>query len=206
MTVTIPEQSYISDLILFHMGSLLNQKMYTEIDADDAARAMLIKSGPRQQDPVSVGLFLFENELETPRQWAHAQDVLLSQGLSRGISGIDGARIAGFPVARQTIGPPPSWEFQRAFTILQEVWLERVSDVERTEENLQRLSGIVAGRVRRTLKDGGLGIGTGQSISDDFGEFTVDGPFFGQEWAVRQVGKQMFTTRYLQVWYRTSES
>jgi hypothetical protein len=206
LAVTVPNQWYITDLIAYHMATLFNQKMYVDIDAEDAARAMLIKTGPRQQDPVAVGIFIYENELESPGSWPHAQDTLLSVGLSRGASGMEGVRITGQPVARQTIGMPSSWEYQRAFTILQEVWLEKVPDVERTEANLQRLSGIVAGRVRRTLKDGGLGLGTGQSLIDDFGEMTIDGPFFGEEKLVRQVGKQLFTMRYLQIWYRTSES
>lgn len=203
---TIPAERYISEMILTSAVTWLTQKLATEIDDADAAKAQLVKIGPRQQDPVSVGLFLFENDLEDPKNWPHAQDVLLSVGTGRRTSGLQGARISGQLVARQTIGDDFSWEYQRAITILQEVWLDKVSGVSQTEENLTVLSGIVAGRVRRALKDGGFHFGTGQSLVDDYGELTVDGPFFGEEYAVRQVGKQMFTSRYLRVWYRTSES
>ena len=51
----------------------------------------------------------------------------------------------------------------------------------------------------------GLTIGTGNLVADNYGEAVVDGPFFGSEYAQRQVGKQMFTARYLRFWYRTTE-
>ena len=187
-----------------YLETWLRQKLGTEKDADDAAKVQLVKIGPRQQDPVSVGLFLYENDLKDPDDWAHGQDLFIGTATTR-TTGISKARISALPIGRQTIGSDPEWLNQRSFTMLQEVWLDKVPGVDRTEDNLALLSQVVGGRVRQCLKQGGIHLGTGVTVSDDFGERVVDGPFFGNEYAQRQVGKQLFTARYLRFWYRTSE-
>ena len=202
---TIPNEWYITGYVLSYLVTWLEQKLGTEVDDSNAAKVKLVKIGPRQQDPVAVGLFLYENDLADPEKWPHGQDILIGTGSSQRMTGIEGAQIRRLPVGRQTIGSEPEWSNQRCFTVLQEVWLDKVPGLERTEENLALLSQAVAGRVRQCLKDGGLTLGTGNIVADNFGEYITEGPFFGSEYLKRQVGKQLFTSRYLQFWYRTSE-
>lgn len=204
---TIPTSRYITSKIMAAILSWLTLKLQTEISTDDACRAINLEYGPRQQDPKGVCIQIFENNLSDPDRWPHAMDPLLAMTSQQRTSGVSLGRITGrLQVARETVGENPERIGQRSFTIKQEVWMDRIAGIERTEENLLLLSGIVAGRVRRALKDGGPGFGTGQPLVDDFGEMTVDGPFFGNEWVIRQVGKAGFQERLLQVWYRTIES
>lgn len=204
----VPDQWYITERISTSMKELLWQDLNIAIPDLDAAQLDAVSRGPLQDDPQGVYIEIFENDLIRPIEWAHGPDALMSAPPGR-VMTFPGGRIGGhMPHARETVGGDArSFEYQRAVTLRLSVWLDQMPLVIASGQErfvLDRLSGVVAGRTRVSLMDGGPGIGGGQSIEDSFGEYVVYGPFFGKEWIERQTGESHISSRYIQVWYRTT--
>lgn len=203
-------QRYITSLIMDAIYDLLWYFMHDQTPESDPARLTSFKVGPQQEKPYSVTMMIYESDLVSPEGWAHTPDRLLtSLPGETDLSAPGGARIRGsrIPPARGSIGGT-DYGYQRAFTLQTEFWmrLAGVSSTTKQEgrELLDRYSGIAAGRARWLLEEAGIFIGRDTTIVDSFTEYVNGGPFFGNEWVLKQPGEARYTQRMTQFWYRTA--
>lgn len=197
----LPAQEGIVYVALKQLASWIEQKLKTEVDADDAARLDWVVIGPMQDDPQGINIELFENDLIDPKMWRHAMDPIITRGATRGVARVTGVR----PAPRETVSAR-SIVYQRSFTARMQVWIDNIADFTIPDgserDYLLHLASVVEGRLWQALQAGGSSIGAGQLI-DDFGEGLIDGPFLGDTWAVRQIGESHISDRFLQFWYRS---
>jgi len=188
MAKYLPAEQGIVDVIEDRLVALLTQKLKTEVDADDTARVDLVHVGPREFAPAAVIVLIYENDLANAESWKHQPEV----HRRRAFSGEGGSQ--------EYVGG--GFLYQRAFTAEIQVWGREV-ELEVVPRDIGHIVNVVAGRVYQALKDGGETIGTLNLVEDDFTEAVYAGPFFHDEWAVRQEGQALNSQKKIQFYYRT---
>ena len=197
MAQALPTEQGIADKILNAIVDLLTEKLKTDIDADDASRLVTIKVGPRQDDPDSVVILLDENDPDDPSAWSHGPMRITSEGM--GFAGNDALR----PRGMEFIG---GGSFTRiALSLSIEVWGDELDFiVER--RNVGQLASILENRARIALKEAGSKIGTGATISDDFGVSVQRGPFWGTYWTDQPEGEAFIVRKRIRLYYICTEN
>jgi len=179
----IPADYGSEDLALDALVDLLADKCQDEVATGDLSRAVKIKAGYLQESPGAVNILIYENDPDDPKTNPNRP-----------------VRIQG---SRALIGGGS--HYSRAF--LMEVLVHGQSmPTSITREESRRIASIVVRRAMRALTQAGPKMGQDNTITDNFGESFVDGPFFGRSWADNNEGESLIIRKYIQFWYRTSWS
>jgi len=201
----MPSEEGVVDKILSALVSLAETKLRDDIDSDDISRAVMIKVGPRQDDPEPVVVLFHENDPYSPDQWTHFP---VRYARNRPVGGLVGAHDG----ARLRFRPQSGYEqigggsrYGRAFSAEIEVWGDYISGVDMTRERVRHVASVVENRLRKALHDAGPKIGTGDIIRGDFGEYVLQGPYFGESWVDQEEGEAMIVRKVVRFYYLTVE-
>jgi len=205
----VPIDVGVTDKILNAMQDLLTLKCQTEVGINDASRIGTIKVGLLQDQPTGVVVLLHENDPDDPKQWphrplrwqAHRVNELGASLVGDIYDGL-GSQI-GTPTGYQLVGGGS--QMQYSFTIQIEVW-GRFQDVDVDRSDVGHIAAVVENRVKLTLHEAGPQIGTGQLISDDFGESVVLGPNWGVSWVEQGEGESLIFRKFLRLFYVATQS
>jgi len=176
----MPTEEGVVDKILSALVSLAETKLRDDIDSDDISRAVMIKVGPRQDDPEPVVVLFHENDPYNPDQWTHFP---VRYERNRPVGGLVGAHDA----ARLRFRPQSGYEQNM------------------TRERVRHVASVVENRLRKALHDAGPKIGTGDIIRGDFGEYVLQGPYFGESWVDQEEGEAMIVRKVVRFYYLTVE-
>jgi len=196
VTIYLPIELGVTDLIITAIVDLLTTRLQYEIDENDASRAALVKTGPRQANPESVAVMVHENDPDDPAAWPHKP--LYNTGGGR----VSESRLRS-PGGTTLIGGGS--QYSRAFTIEIEVFGNYISDLDVTRAVCIRVAGIVENRVVSALLTEGAYIGTGNAITDTFGETVIQGPVIASTWTDPEAGEALIVRKFLRIWYHTSK-
>ena len=202
MTVSLPYEQGIADMIMDAMVGLLTLKLKTEIPLTDASRLVVIKTGPRQDDPDGVVVLVHENDPDSPKQWPHRPVRYKTPRKTGGFIGgpFDEVQselrtLSGY----ELVGGGSQMAY--AFTVEFEVWGDELADVSAERYDVRHLASMVENRIRKSLQDAGPKVGTGKLVADSFGNTTQRGPFFGDSWVDQEAGEALIGRRYIQLYY-----
>jgi len=202
MTVTMPMEQGIIDMIMDAIVALLTLKLRTEVSATDASRLDVAGVGPKQDDPAGVDIRIHENALDSPESWPHKPVRYKTPRKMGGFIGSpyedlenDLRTLSGF----ELVGGGGQMAF--AFTAELEVRGEEIADIDPERRDVGQLIGVVAMRLRRALQAAGAKIGTGDLITDDFGNTTQRGPFFGRAWIDYPEGEGLMARMMIRFYY-----
>jgi hypothetical protein len=183
--------------------ALLTLKLKTEIGAADASRLEEAGVGPKQDDPAGVDIRIHENSLDSPESWPHRP---VRYRTPRPMGGFIGSseyegmqRELRTMTGYELVGGGGQMAF--AFTAELEVRGEEIADIKPGRRDVGQLMGIVSMRLRKALQDAGPKIGTGDLISDDFGNVTQRGPFFGRAWIDYPEGEGLMARMMIRFYY-----
>ena len=210
MTQALPSELGICDRVLDALCDLITDKMQTQYPATEATRVASIKVGPQQDDPRSVLILLHENDPENPSAWPHRPQPYREMGDS---GQLIGTRIGGSPFGeqrplRQQAGYQMvggSSRMARAFSADIEVWGNEFT-VALTRRQIGQIASIVENRLIKTLNEAGPKIGTGDMITDDFGESVQLGPFWGDGWTDQEEGEALIARKRVSFYYVTIQA
>jgi hypothetical protein len=202
----IPDQTSIVDVIVSAIKDLLTVKLIDEVHEYDATRAVLIKAGPRQDDPESVTIMIHENHPDSPDQWPHAPKTFRSIHDSGGMVGDKYTEVERLRVTAGRVMMGGGSQYTRAFTIEIEIFGMYVPDLDVDRDMVRQIAALVENRATKALLEAGPKIGTNALIRDSFGEYVVEGPFLGNSWTDPEQGESLIVRKYIQIWYRTSKS
>jgi len=208
---TLPVEQGVVDIIMDAMVDLFTLKLQTEIDKNDASRLTEIKVGPLQDDPTGIVVLIHENDPEDPRQWPHyplryrelqPSGTLIGQTTARGESEQTQLRHS---THFQMVGGGS--RMARCFTIALEVWGDEIlTDTPLERRDAGHLAAVIENRIIKTLLDAGPKIGTGNLITDSFGESVMMGPYLGDCWTNQEEGEALIVRKYIRVYYVTTQS
>ncbi len=201
----IPLETSIVDEIVTAIGNLLTEKLITDVSEYDVTRAVVIKAGPRQDDPESITVLIHENDPDNPSQWAHSPKSFRTPRPSGGLTSNRYTDMEQIRVSSGRVKMGGGSLYTRAFTLEIEVFGMYVVGVDIDRETTRRIAAIVENRATQALLEAGRRIGTGTLIRDSFNEYVVDGPFLGDSWTDPEQGESLIVRKYIQFWYMTSK-
>jgi len=207
VTVTLPTEQGIADIIMDNVVALLTEKLQTDIDETDASRLRLIKVGPKQDDPEGVDIMIHENNPDSPGSWPHRP---VRYKTPRPMGGFIGRAYDDMQSELRTISGYElvggGSQMAYAFTAEIEIWGDEIPDIDPSRRDVGQLASIVEQRTKKALQDAGPAIGTGARVVDDFGNAVARGPFYGDAWTSYGEGEALIVRKYMQFYYVCSVS
>jgi len=202
MTVTMPTEEGIADIIMDDVVALLTEKLQADISEDDASYLRLIKVGPKQDDPQGVDIMIHENDPNSPSSWPHRP---VRYKTPRRMGGFIGQPYNEMQAELRTISGfelvGGGSQMAYAFTVELEIWGDEIPDVNLERREVGQLASIIEQRTRKSLQDAGPKIGTDSLVTDDFGNTVQRGPFFGDSWTSYEEGEALIVRKYVQFYY-----
>lgn len=196
----IPAERGVVDLILVAMENLLVTGLQVAIATGDATRAQLIKVGPRQAGPESVSVLLHEGDPDNVELWSHKAKAWPRPG---GVDKNQGDDVGGVRPSSNMFLVGGGSQYSRAFTIEVEIFGRYLQGFNASREETRRVASVVEGRIMQTLYAGGHTIGTGELVRDNFNEYVVMGPFFGDTMTEQEEGEALIVRKKIRCYYRT---
>jgi len=93
----------------------------------------------------------------------------------------------------------------RCFTLEIEVWGDEVPNISLTRRDAGQLASLLENRSLKALREAQAQIGTGATITDDYGESVVMGPFWGDSWTDQEEGEALIVRKYIRFYYVCSQ-
>jgi hypothetical protein len=205
MTKYLPPEQGVVDMIQDAILDLLTRKLQHEVDENDASRLTTIKIGPRQDDPTAVVVLIHEQDYQDPSQWPH-RPLRFYGANSRG-----GRQFNAPDPLDQTPMLTSGYELvgggsrmARCFTIELEIWGDEIADLNLERRDVGQLLSVVEGRILKTLNEAGPRIGTGNIVSDNFGESVLLGPRWGKDMTDQPEGEALIARKRIRLYYVTT--
>jgi hypothetical protein len=208
MAYTLPTERGIEDLIVTAIVELLTCKLTTEVDTGDVSRAVVTKTGPLQATPNGVTVLVHENDPNDAQKWPHRPVRISSMRTTGSLVGntYEDETSLRTSLDQTFIGGGSC--YSRAFTLEFEAFglyfPSTGATIER--EDVSRVAATVVNRAILALRDAWCNIGTGDQITDDFGESVWDGPYIGETWTDPEAGESLLVRKFVQIWYKTANS